>query len=96
MTSGSAPDSRYNERNAPDYDVLGPIRCSMREAHESLSWGQIAKLYGITKPMAYRIALEGYTPKDRAILRALQVNHVEVIAQVVKRDGAGRFRAPLP
>lgn len=61
-----------------------------------LSWGKIAKLQGISKGMAYHVAVEGYTPVDPVILAKVLGNHMTILVQKVYRDGAGRFIRPVP
>lgn len=94
MTLAKPAQGRYNGCNAPDCEPLDQIRASMRLAHENgLSWGKMAKLQGVTKGLAYRFAVEGYTPKDEKILARLQANHIDILIQVAHRDDAGRFVA---
>lgn len=105
MTSGSGPGLPLNGLNGGstpraevgEVDGLAHIRRAMLAANEAgLPWSEIARHYGITKGMAYYIGVKGHTPKRGAILKALHANRAELIVQVVRRDGAGRFKAPLP
>jgi hypothetical protein len=52
--------------------VIYELRRELRAKYAELgNWRLVAKEYGITKPMAYRIAVRGYEPKDAHIRAAL-------------------------
>ena len=47
---------------------LGSLRREMKKLRKSgLIWQEIADRYGVTVGMAYRIAVNGYEPKEAAI-----------------------------
>jgi len=53
------------------------------------SWRKVADHYGSSKSMAWRIANEGYEPKDKAIRK--KFGFTELITQKVRRNEHGRF-----
>ena len=60
----------------------------LEERHASgMSWRAIAEEFEISKPMAYRIAKNGYMPKSRAIRRRLGL----VAPSRPRRDWRGSF-----
>jgi hypothetical protein len=51
----------------------------------------MAGLLGISKALAYRVALEGYTPKDPELMKKLTGDCRNIEFVKIERNGAGRF-----
>lgn len=48
----------------PEMPEISEIARRMKKEYDSVkSWQKVADAWGVTKPMAYRIALKGYEPK---------------------------------
>ena len=53
------------------------------------SWADISRGYGVGVAVVWRIANEGYNPKDKGVRSKLCLP--ELVTREVYRDGAGRF-----
>ena len=92
--SAEPPQGRYNAQETALDDPLAAIRATMRQAHaDGLSWGKMAGLLGISKALAYRVALEGYTPKDPELMKKLTGDCRKIEFVKIERNGSGRFVA---
>ena len=55
-----------------------------------MSYQEMADFYGVSKAMIWRVANQGYEPKDDVIRERL--GFPQIIKQTVYRDEHGRFR----
>lgn len=72
---------------SPHTLTLAVLRHRLRADYQRIrNWRLVAEAYGVSKGLAYRIAVEGYEPKSAALRRKL---HLPLpTARVIPIDGA--------
>lgn len=95
--------SRIDGGASVDMSVTGSngIRSRLRKEYQrqigSGGWRAVGEVFGISGGMAYRVALQGYEPKDSEIRRKLgmaALEEVEVIGEDLQR-GAQVLRSDV-
>ena len=61
---------------------------------ELRSWQAVADKFGVSKAMAYRVAVEGYEPKDPALRTLLELPPIVTVYGRLCACGCGEIFAP--
>ena len=70
---------------------IAELANKMMSLYESLgTWQRVGDHYGVSRTVAWRIAIEGYEPKKPEIRRKLGLPVIEMIPQV-RNNKTGQF-----
>ena len=71
-------------------ESIAGVAQKLTDLYEELgTWHKVGEQYGVSRTVAWRIAKDGYEPKDNATRRLLGLP--EIIEQKVRRNSQGRF-----
>lgn len=71
-------------------ESIAGLAKKLTDLYEKLgTWGRVGERYGVSRTVAWRIAKDGYEPRNNATRRRLGLP--EIIEQKVRRNSKGRF-----
>lgn len=71
-------------------ETIAGLANKLNDLYEELgTWERVGKQFGVSRTVAWRIAKEGYDPKNKDVRSKMGLP--EIVTREVYRNGSGRF-----